>query len=139
MTYTFKYKKLKRGLLSFYEVPALPVSVFGPKGRFETLALLDSGADISAVSINIARKIGLDMNNSCELVQSLNADVSAIPSTMQIRLKRKRKVMGTYLIPTFIINDFDAQIGVLLGRAEFFHHFKITFDEKHQKISFKPS
>ena len=48
MTLSFHYKTVKRPDGTEVKTPSIPV-VFSGKERFETLALLDSGADISAM------------------------------------------------------------------------------------------
>ena len=61
MTLSFSYKSVKRPDGTEVKTPSIPV-VFSGKEKFETLALLDSGADISAMSEDVAEILGLDLN-----------------------------------------------------------------------------
>src|SRR3989344_3681097 len=108
MTIIFRYKTVNRPDGSQVKTPSIPVSLNG-KENFDTVALLDSGADISAVSRGIAELLGLDLS------------VEKKPA---------------FRIPVkVILSDYD--FPVLLGRAGFFDKFVISFDQAKEKVLLK--
>ena len=62
MTMVFRYKSVKRPDGSFVKAPLVPLAFLG-KESFDTVALIDSGADISAMPRETAEILGLDIKN----------------------------------------------------------------------------
>lgn len=61
MTIVFKYKTIKRPDGTQVKTPSIPLLLNG-KENIQTIALLDSGADISAISKDLAEILGLDIS-----------------------------------------------------------------------------
>ncbi|MBU0536455.1 MAG: retroviral-like aspartic protease family protein [Nanoarchaeota archaeon] len=61
MTITFRYKTVKRPDGTEVKTPSIPI-LLSEKENFETTALLDSGADISAMPKDLADILGLDLS-----------------------------------------------------------------------------
>lgn len=62
MTISFRYKTVKRPDGTEVRTPSIPILLEG-KEKFETLALLDSGADISAIPKDVADILGLKLGS----------------------------------------------------------------------------
>jgi len=62
MTITFRYKSVTRPAGSTVKTPSIPIILSG-KETFETIGLLDSGADLSAMPKSIAELLGIIVNN----------------------------------------------------------------------------
>ncbi|MBI2652411.1 hypothetical protein HYX00_03000 [Candidatus Woesearchaeota archaeon] len=60
MTISFRYKTVKRPDGTHVKTPSIPITLIG-KESFDTIALLDSGADISAMPQSIAELLGLNL------------------------------------------------------------------------------
>ena len=134
MTLSFSYKSVKRPDGTEVKTPSIPV-VFSGKERFETLALLDSGADISAMSEDVAEILGLDLSGERDSAYGIGGKVNAVESKVNITIEKGHEKYN-FLIPVkVILGDYDFPI--LLGRAGFFDKFIISFDEVQQKISLK--
>jgi len=134
MTLSFSYKSVKRPDGTEVKTPSIPV-VFSGKEKFETLALLDSGADISAMSEDVAEILGLDLNGERDSAYGIGGRVDAVESKVNITIEKGHEKYN-FLIPVkVILGDYDFPI--LLGRAGFFDKFIISFDEVQQKISLK--
>jgi hypothetical protein len=65
MTLSFKYKSIKRPDGTLVKSPSIPIILKG-KEQFETAALIDSGADISAIPKDIAEIFGCDLSGKIE-------------------------------------------------------------------------
>ena len=61
MTISFKYKIVKRPDGTTVKTPSIPLQLQGDQS-FDTLALVDSGADVSAIPKSIAEILGLDLS-----------------------------------------------------------------------------
>ena len=62
MTLTFRYKQVKRPDGTETKTPSIPITLTGKTNRFDAIALIDSGADISAMSKDMADLLNLDLN-----------------------------------------------------------------------------
>jgi len=64
MTLTFKYKTIKRPDNTETRTPSVPITLIGKSIRFNTSGLIDSGADISVISKDIAELLGMDLSGN---------------------------------------------------------------------------
>lgn len=134
MTIYFKYKTVKRPDNTEVKTPSIPILLEG-KEKFETIALLDSGADISAISLSIAEILGLDLNNEKTSAYGIGGRVDSIETRVNITIEKGHEHY-TFQIPVkVILGDYDFPI--LLGRAGFFDKFVISFDQNQEKVSLK--
>ena len=138
MTYTFKYVSISRPGLPAAKVPHLAITMHGPKGEiFNTLALVDSGADTCAMPRSVAEILGLDLEEGEEVrIASASGFVQArrLQTEVSVNLPHGRKRM--MLDFNVIMCDFEPP--VILGRAGFFDQFVISFNEKEKKFTLKP-
>jgi len=134
MTISFHYKTVKRPDGTEVKTPSIPV-VFSGKEKFETLALLDSGADISAMSKDVADILGLDLSGNIEPSYGIGGKVDSVESKVSIFVEKGHEKY-TFIIPVkVILGNYDFPI--LLGRYNFFDKFVISFDEAQKRVSLK--
>ena len=60
MVMSFRYKSINRPDGSKIKTPSIPV-LLSHKEKFETIALLDSGADFSAIPKGVAEILGISL------------------------------------------------------------------------------
>lgn len=119
--------------------PMIGVTLSNGSYIFKTMALLDSGADVSAISSDIAELIGLDTAGPRTVTRGVAGKVESIEKKVNISFGRDHE-MYKFTIPVKIlfIDESDSPSFVpLLGRDGFFSEFKITFDEANSKFSLK--
>ena len=134
MTITFRYKSVRRPDGSLVKSPSIPV-VLDLKEKFETLALLDSGADISAIPKNIAEILGINLNKEKTFSYGLGGKVETIKTFVNLTLEKDHERYTLCIPVSIVLNDYD--FPVLLGREGFFNEFSITFNESEERISLK--
>jgi len=130
----FKYKEIDRPNGKKVLCPAIPVTLIG-KETFDTTCILDSGADVSAISKEMAEVLGLDINSKTETIYGVGGPIEAIKSQM-IAIIEKGHERYQLKIPVYIIlNEFN--IPPLLGRTGFFREFEIAIKERKLRIELK--
>ncbi|MBU1198684.1 MAG: retropepsin-like domain-containing protein [Nanoarchaeota archaeon] len=134
MTISFRYKSVERPDKTLVKTPSIPILLKG-KEVFETIGLMDSGADISAMSKDVAELLGLDLRGKKEPAFGIGGKVDSVETKVRITIEKGHE-QYTFLIPVkVILGQYD--FPVLLGRAGFFEKFIICFDEEKEKISLK--
>lgn len=137
MTIHFKYKKIERpNPHGTAYVPAVPVTLSGPKESVDVIGILDSGADFSAIPLDLAKVLGLDLTGKSENIGGVGGDCKAVKSKVTIKIENSHESY-TYSIYVYVIDDLQDEFPVLIGRSGFFNKFKITFDEKNLSVSLK--
>ena len=134
MTISFNYKSIKRPDGSTVKTPSIPILLEG-RERFETVALLDSGADVSAIPSDAAELLGLDLKGEKTSAYGIGGKVDSMETKMNIRVEKGHEHYSFQIPVKVILSNFDFPI--LLGRAGFFEKFVISFDESQEKVSLK--
>jgi len=134
MTISFRYKTITRPDGTKVKAPSIPISLKG-KEFFDTLALLDSGADVSAIPKSIAEILSLDLTGKKEEAFGIGGKVDCVETKVNLTVEKGHE-RYSFLIPIKVILD-KTDFPMLLGRAGFFNKFIISFDEEHQKVSLK--
>ncbi|MCK4327391.1 MAG: hypothetical protein KAW41_02840 [Candidatus Diapherotrites archaeon] len=134
MALKFNYKSIKRPDGTTVKTPSIPISLIG-KEQFDTVALLDSGADISAIPRDVAEIIGLDLRAKRSPAFGIGGKVDAVDTRMKILVEKGHEKYRLSVPVKVIMGDYDFPI--LLGRLGFFDKFVITFDQSQQKVSLK--
>ena len=107
--------------------PLIEVSLFSPKDKIKMLALVDSGADYSLFSSEVAEKLGIEIEKG-KKVSLEGVKGEPFPG---YRHKVPLKVGNL----SFDCKIVFAKVKVaLLGRDNFFLPFLITFNERFQKV-----
>ena len=131
---SFRYKTIKRPDGTLVKTPSIPIQLNG-KERFETIALVDSGADISAVPLSIAEILGLDLTKEKTPSYGIGGKVDSIETNMNIIVEKGHEHYSLKIPVKVILGNYD--FPVLLGRLGFFDEFIISFDQSSEKIILK--
>lgn len=112
------------------DYPLIKVALIGPKEKIKMLALLDSGADYSLFSLEIAERLGIKKERGKKI--SLQGVIGEqFPGYLH---KVPVQVDDVTFNCRIVFSKVKTQ---LLGRDNFFLPFLITFNEKYQKVSLK--
>jgi len=135
MVMTFKYKLTKRPDGTTIKTPSIPIMISGKKESFQVIALLDSGADVSVISKDMAELLGINLNKESHKSFGIGGSVSSIHSNMNIIVERGHERYPLN-IPILVILD-EYSFPPLLGREGFFDYFTVTFEQRNQRVSLK--
>jgi len=122
-------------------MPMIPIRLKGANGEaFDTMALVDSGADYSVIFSEHAEILGIDL---AKLEQT---DAMGVGGKVDAwRCKIETEISGKaehrkyrMLLPFLIIQKPAENHPILLGRAGFFEEFEIIFKEKRREVVLKP-
>lgn len=134
MAMTFRYKTIKRPDGTTVKTPSIPIELSG-KEKFGTIALLDSGADISAIPLSIAEILGLNLKGEKSLAYGIGGKVDSIQTNVSILIEKGHEHYNFQIPVKVILGNYDFPI--LLGRAGFFNKFIISFNQDKEKVSLK--
>jgi len=134
MTISFRYKTVKRPDGTLVKTPSIPITLIG-KESFDTIALLDSGADISAIPKSIAELLSLNMESKVTFTYGIGGKASSVETTVKILIQKGHE-RYIFNLPVKVILD-EYNFPVLLGRLGFFDKFVITFDQENERILLK--
>jgi len=118
----------------------IPVRLVGPKGAFDTSALIDSGADFSTIFVEHAQILGIDLSKLVETdVQGVGGKLPAKKGVVSIEIRGKGEHRSFIIeAPCMILEKHPENFPVLLGRAKFFEEFEVTFKESEKAVVLKP-
>lgn len=134
MTLSFRYKTLTRPDGTPVRTPSIPVLLSG-REKLETVALLDSGADISVIPRAIAEILGLDLKGTAEKAYGIGGPVDSIEAMVNVTVERGHERHSFQIPVKVIMGNYD--LPVLLGRSGFFDRFVITFNQPKEKVFLK--
>lgn len=138
MTLSFNYKQIDRPDPYLSEsVPAIPVTLIGEKEKIDIIGILDSGADYTIIPVDMAEILGLDLSVPPENIGGIGGDVKAIPTKLRIKIGNDREAYSFWVNIYAILDEMKDEFPILIGRADFFENFKITFHESKRKIHLK--
>ena len=137
MSLTYKYKRVNRSDKSDIKSPSFSVTLWGAGQRYEFVALLDSGADVSVIPKDVAELLGLDLNWAKEEARGIGGKVFAIQTNMNIELGKPHEKYSFRIPVKVILDNGEEELPIILGRVGFFDKFVITFDQKNEKITLK--
>lgn len=135
MAIIVKYASVKReGTIK--KLPYISVDLKGKNGKFwvHTLALIDSGADISVIPQDFAELIGVEIGKDITIAKGIGGPVRVVNSTMDFQIKggEDHKTYNFNIPVQVILDKTDAP--PLLGRDGFFSYFRIEFDHYNEKV-----
>jgi hypothetical protein len=121
---------LRKGSQAF---PIVDVTLSGPTQRLTVKALVDSGASLSVFRAEIIDYLGIALNRGTRVyLEGIGGRI----------LGYRHRVQATVGATRFALSVvFSRELTVsfnLLGRDNFFEHFRITFDERRQLIHLEP-
>jgi len=132
----FKYKSLPRKDGPPRKTPTIPVTFFGSEDSIDIVAILDSGADISVLPLEVGEQLGLDLTRNRSPCGGIGGEVDTAEDHVRVRIAQGHENY-TFVIAVKVVLDPNSSIPVLIGREGFFDKFEITFDEGRERISLK--
>lgn len=132
----FKYKSLPRKDGPPRKTPTIPVTFIDPDESIDIVAILDSGADISVLPLEVGEQLGLDLTKNRSPCGGIGGEVDTAEDHIRIRIAQGHENY-TFDIPVKVVLDPNSNIPALIGREGFFEEFEITFDERRERISLK--
>jgi predicted aspartyl protease len=132
----FKYKSLPRKDGPARKTPTIPVTFIGPGESIDIVAILDSGADISVLPLEVGEQLGLDLTKKRGPCGGIGGEVDTAEDYVRVRIAQGHENY-TFDIPVKVVLDLKSSVPVLIGREGFFEEFEITFDERRERISLK--
>src|SRR3989338_5433901 len=135
MVMTFKYKLTKRPDGTTVKTPSIPILISGKTESFQVIALLDSGADVSVISKDMAELLGMNLDKESHKSFGIGGAVNSISSNIKIVVEKGHERYSLN-IPVLVILD-EYSFPPLLGREGFFDYFKVTFEQQNQKVLLK--
>jgi len=135
MALNFKYKSVDRPDGKNVKTPSIPLTIHGKVISYDHIALLDSGADVSAMSKDMADLLNLNLNKKPEKTRGIGGEVEAIQTKMNITIGGGSEIYNLEIPVNVILGG--KEFPLLLGRSGFFNHFVIIFDQANQKVTLK--
>ena len=118
----------------FIKRPMVEIEIFGPKESYTILALIDSGADRSLFNIEIAKALGINLEEAHkDIVLGILGKDEVFVADVEIKIKH---LEGKFKIPVSFINS--SNVGVLLGEEGFFDTHRIKFEKDHDTFEINP-
>lgn len=112
--------------------PAMDVGLIGPKGSGWTRGLIDSGASSTAIPIELADQIGVDLSRATTKTAYANG-----VGEMYCPVEPLSIVIAGRTIE--LVEPVFGQWGeILLGRIDVFAHFRVLIDERKQEFVLDP-
>jgi predicted aspartyl protease len=132
----FKYKALPRKDGPPRKTPTIPLTFLGPDDAIDIVAILDSGADISVLPLEIGEQLGLSLTKGKGPCAGIGGEVETSEDHVRVKITQGHENYN-FEIPVKVVLDRKCNIPVLIGREGFFEEFEITFDERRERISLK--
>ena len=132
MSLTFPYILIEEPPHPPVPYPLIPITL---KGRVQVpfLALLDSGADMSAVSSSIATLLGLPLGKHTT-IEGVGGAAEVAETTLALTLSHRNERYDLDVPATVVLGAQGEALPILLGRKGFFDAFHTTFKEKERFI-----
>ncbi|HLC57572.1 MAG TPA: hypothetical protein VJH95_03300 [Candidatus Nanoarchaeia archaeon] len=135
MVMSFRYKSINRPDGSKIKTPSIPV-LLSHKEKFETIALLDSGADFSAIPKGVAEILGISLEGKKEPTHGIGGKAETIKATINISIEKDHEHYSFPIHVSIILSE-EYNIPVILGREGFFNEFIISFNQSEEKVTLK--
>lgn len=116
-------------------LPLVPITFRNKKKVFVTIALIDSGADVSILPIEIAGELGLklDPKEKIEMNAAGGNTFFIYPSTEKIECIVEQKGFRSIILRSKVYFT-EAASTILLGHNNFLYQLKITLDGVKKEI-----
>lgn len=132
----FKYKTLPTKMFGKdTKNPVIPLFIIGPTVSDRLDFLLDSGADSTAITEEIAEGFGIQKGKETP-VAGVSGPVKAWEGKLKFIIEHHTYPRTVHEIPCKIVQNKD--MPPVIGRQPFFDWFEINFKQKEQRIELKP-
>ncbi len=114
--------------------PMIEITIFGPKSTHKELALLDSGADRTLLSMEVANFLGIDLSNA--RISSTRGIIGSGIETKTVILEIQAEYLNKIKVPVGFIET--KNFNALIGQDGFFDLHKIKFERDHKVFEITP-
>ena len=136
MSIIFRYSHIQREDGSLRKAPYIPIYAKTSSGRLMKLpALIDSGADFTVLTKDLADLMGLKLGEKSETA-GIGGGVNVRKARFFFQIKGTHEKYS-FNVPALVLLDDEADVPILLGRHGFFEEFHITFRQNEEKIVLK--
>jgi hypothetical protein len=133
MFLSFKYQDATLSNGNSVKRPLIPVTLENDGKKVDAISLLDSGADISMVNMELASRLGMDLKAKRNIARSLGGPIKVIRSEIGISIEAGDEEFQM-TIPVLVNLEPTIDVESVIGRAGFFQAFKISFIESQDTI-----
>jgi hypothetical protein len=110
--------------------PVVPLSLKSGNKKKEFFALVDSGATISIFRSEVADSLEIEVNGGKEIyLGGVGGRIKGYIHKLEIEIAGKQ-----FICPVVFSSEYLVSFN-LLGRASFFKQFRITFEEKDNRVT----
>lgn len=130
----FRYKKEASIITGTVLRPVADVILESGRRKVEAAMYIDSGADITMISLELGKALGLKQSPKDEILEIKGVSSGGVPyilksANIYLNGKKLRVRLAWALIE---------EVPLLLGRMDIFNKFKILFNEYRGLITFTP-
>lgn len=139
LMYKFKKEKLRDG--SFVARPKIPVILHGNENSVMVTALIDSGCDVSVISEDLAKAVGLSLDGEKDKLFGFRESNEVTHSKANLTFvgKEQRENVRLDHLPVLITTSSESsdEEGIVLGVQGVFDKFDIYFKKLKNQIILK--
>ena len=137
MSMTFRYLDSSNPSGDVYKRPSILATFSNGQDKLEQYALVDSGADMSAMYCRVAEKLHLDLSRKRIMSFGVSGSVESVVTEATVEISRGHEHFSFNIPVRVLFSKSNYVAPTLIGRKGFFDKFRITFDEANQKIVIK--
>lgn len=141
MAITYKYVHVRRDDGVLRNAPYIVIQARNSKGKWiDFIALLDSGADTTVLSNELAIFLDLKQSKMERKTGGIGGSMKARDAKFTFRVKGEHEKYNFTVDALVLQEEEDENVDlppVLLGRNGFFEEFHITFRQAEEKVSLK--
>lgn len=128
----FRYRKEFSIISGTVLRPVADVTLEANNRTVEVAMYIDSGADITMISLEAGKALGFKQNPDDEILEIKGVSGSGVPYI----LKKANIILNGKKLKIRLAWALIEEVPLLLGRMDIFPKFKITFDETQESIFF---
>lgn len=114
-------------------LPVQPVQLTGPTGSFASSMIVDSGADISVVGLDVGRQLGWKPADA-----EVSQELAGLGGTVSFFARRARIAIDAHEVDAPVAwVQMAGPTELILGRAVVFDAWDITFAQAEERIEFR--
>jgi len=122
---SFKFKEVRIGPFRTQR-PLLAVKLTGPSRAVTTVMLVDSGADVSMIQLDLAEHLGLPLGKG-ERTGGISGGLDVFRTQVQTEVFYGPKLLPPLDLPVQVPTERGLPPVALLGREAFFYQYDISF------------
>ena len=123
--YSYKFREIRIGEAVVLR-PMIQVKLTGPSRAFVTAMLVDSGADVSMIELDLAEQLGLRMGK-VESTGGVSGSLPVFRSQVRAEIVYERQLLPPVDLPVQVPTERGLPPVALLGREVFFYEYDISF------------